>query len=255
MMSVTKTKNQVPSIHKAIDILALLYEQQNLSVKDITSSLGLPASTCYNILTTLESRGLIAKDPQTSDYTLGVTLLKWGLKLYRNMDIRKIALPYLEALTRRFGESAVLLGLNLNSYESMVLEKVNSTHVVRAHLAIGNRYPLYVTAGGKCFLAFLPPHDLDRFFREVSLESYSMNTITQEMKLREELEKIRQQNYAVTRNEFGNDAASLASPIIDRQGNVVGVISLTGPLERMNGQIPNMIDYLKEAAEEIGDQL
>lgn len=231
--------------------MMLLYEKGSLPLKAITTELGLPLSTCYNIVSTLESRGVLEKDSHTNHYMLGITLMKWGFKAYNEIDIRKHAIGYLHKLVDIFNETAAVSIFNKPSYESVVVDVVEGHQILRTSPKIGSRYPLHKTGAGKCFLTSLSSQELKQYFMHVATE---LNP-TAQTKLATELQEIRQNGYAVTVNELGNNAASVGAGIRDEQAEIIAAISLSGPSERIIKQFTAMKETVKRFSDEISLQL
>lgn len=248
----TGTRKLVPSVNRAIDIIFLLHTSGELPLKKIASQLEMPLSTCYNIVSTLEYRGIIQKDDSNSNYSLGLTLFQWGLQFYNEIDVRKVSIPYLHKLVEEFDESATLSIFNRITYESVVVAKVESTQILRTTPQIGAGYPAYGTAGGKCFLSNLSTEELDTFFRE---SNSFLNSGLSEEKLRIELEEIKKTNVAVTVNELGNDAATVGAAIKNNEDKVIATLTMSGPVDRMTEKIPAMKQSITRAANEISSHM
>jgi|GEM_PF-3906122 len=69
------------SVAKAMFLLDLFIEEEELSLQEITEKANLPKPMVYRLLTTLESGGLLYKEksgPHDSRYGLGLKLLEFG---------------------------------------------------------------------------------------------------------------------------------------------------------------------------------
>ncbi len=87
--------------------------------------------------------------------------------------------------------------------------------------------PLHCTALGKALLAFgdLQPQD--------DLQAFTVNTLTDPAKLRENLEQIRAQGYSVDDEEFDPGVRCIAVPVWDFRGKVVASMGISGPATRV----------------------
>lgn len=224
----------------------LLYERGSLSLKEITASLQLPASTCYNLVTTLESRGVIKKDTVTNLFSLGITLVKWGFKAHDDIDIRKVANVYLHRLVDTFDETATVTIFNRPSFESVVIDVIEGNQILRTSPRIGAKYPVHATGGGKCFLSSLSQSEIEHFFQQHP---------TLNGALRSELQKIKEAGYAVTINELGNNAASVGAGIYNNFGEMIAALGLSGPEDRMIEKMSVMTETVKKYASEISTHL
>jgi len=131
------------------------------------------------------------------------------------------ATPVLYDLLHKTGESTYL-GI-LNNDKVLYLQHLDGIKSVRVAGRVGGEYDLYCSAPGKVLLAYAD----DEFIVEYttrSLEKRTENSITEKSALLEELEHIRQNGYAIDREEFGNGITCAAAPIYDYSGKVIAAI-------------------------------
>ena len=129
---------------------ALAGHDTAVCLKDLSSVTGLHASTAHRILNTLIDVGYVERT-HTGHYRLGVRLLQLGNRVQRRVDLRRDALPVMEALRDRVGET---VNLTVREGDEVVYsERVSGTRNMRVESVIGGRAPLHVTAVGKLFLA------------------------------------------------------------------------------------------------------
>ncbi len=249
------SKAFVPSVDKAIDVIMLLSQKPNLTLKEVYEELQLPASTCFNIMNTLQKRGFVEKDKLTSRFKLGATLMKVGIQIYDEIDIRKIALPVMKELVSKFGETSYLSIIDYSSFEGVVIDKIESLKTVTVIRSIGSKVPLYASATGKSLLSGLDEDELEEYFSRVKLEKYTEKTNADKENLLAELIDIRANGYAKTENDMGDGASAISAPIKDYQGRVVAAISISGPSSRLDEQIPMLIPEVKAAAKKISNKI
>ncbi|THE11857.1 IclR family transcriptional regulator [Bacillus timonensis] len=246
------SKNQVPSVHKAINILELLKEHDFLTLKDISNSLKLPTSTCYNILTTLENRGFIQRNTETGQYILGLTLMHLGLSIYNKIDLKKVGTIHLSELSEDFGETAYLTVLDRSHFKGIVVERLQSKRTGLVYSRnIGDTFPIYASGTGKSLLSGLNDEEINYFFEKTEMISYTSKTITNEEKLRDEIQDIRRKGYAISNSAFEENVISVSSPIKDSFGKVIAAVSLVGPVNRISPIIEAVIESVKRTAFEI----
>src|SRR5690625_7438545 len=92
------------SVLKALAILSLFIEEEELSLQEITEKTNIPKPTAYRLLTTLESEGIlynVKTSTHDSRYGLGLKLLELGNLVAERIELRKVALPYMEQLDRK----------------------------------------------------------------------------------------------------------------------------------------------------------
>src|SRR5690625_4125639 len=89
---------------KALSILSLFIEEEELSLQQITQKTDITNSTAYRLLTTLEKEGIlynVKSSTHDSRYGLGLKLLEFGNLVAERIELRKVALPYMEQLDRK----------------------------------------------------------------------------------------------------------------------------------------------------------
>ena len=97
-------------------------------------------------------------------------------------------------------------------------------------------------------LAFQDPGWVDAYLRSVLLEPLTPRTITDVTELRHRLEMIRREGLAVSIGEAVPGAAGVAAPIFNPDGSVTAGLLIAAPVERFEGELPELKRLLREAA-------
>jgi len=239
-------KKIIQSIDRALQILELFsLEKPEWGVTEISKALNIYKSNVHNVLTTLAEKGFIIKDSKTDKYKLGIKFFELGSIVIKNMDLRKIAHPYIEELSKEFNET-VHLGI-LDKGRVISIEGEESAKGLSSHIEIGRRAPLHCTAVGKAIMAYLSEEEINLIIKEKGLKRFTENTITTKKDLRNEFKKIREQGYAVDNIEHEEGVRCVAGPIRDYTGKVIASMSISGPAFRINeGKIPIIAKKVKE---------
>src|SRR4029077_2817029 len=74
-----------------------------LGVSDLAREVGLSRSTTHRYISTLAALGYLQQDPATKRYRLGPRVLDLGFAAIHSMDVREIAMPYLQRLSDETG--------------------------------------------------------------------------------------------------------------------------------------------------------
>jgi DNA-binding IclR family transcriptional regulator/GrpB-like predicted nucleotidyltransferase (UPF0157 family) len=134
--------------------------------------------------------------------------------------LKLISLPehahdYLEEL-HKHGSYTVSLAV-LDGTEVVFVDRVPSwgrgQDKIDLNLQPGSRLPAYCTAMGKILLADLPEPELDELLAQMKLTKRGPNTITSKSALRQELEQVRKEAFAVNDQELAPELHSIAAPI------------------------------------------
>jgi DNA-binding IclR family transcriptional regulator len=248
-------KKIIQSIDRALQVLELFsLEKPEWGVTEISKALNIYKSNVHNVLTTLAEKGFVIKDSNTDKYKLGIKFFELGSIVIKNMDLRKIAHPYMEKLLKEFNET-VHLGILVEG-EILSIEQEESGQSLSPRIFIGKRAPLHCTGVGKAIMAYLPKDKFSFTIKEMGLIRYTENTISNEEELEKELEKIREQGYAVDNMEHEEGVRCVAGPIRDYTGKVSASLSVSGPAFRINeNNIPNIAKKVKEYCDYISKEM
>lgn len=235
------------TILRALDVLECFSgERPQLSLKEISQSIGLPGSSLFRILLTLESRGYLRQN-QDGSYELPPKLLLG--KLQERADRMRLRLrPYLEVLARRFNEtasSAYFYGPHI-----LVLDTLESFHEIRMLNKAGRVLPPHCSSLGKAIAAFQDPATIDHVVECYGLYPRTANTIVDRRLLLQEFARIREQGYAVDREETVVGGLCIAAPIALESSQVVAALSVSMPLVRVTpGREEEVVQAVREAAQ------
>lgn len=223
------------SVERALAILHLfILGEAEISLSEISQRVGLHQSTVFRLLATLSSAGFTEHDPQTGRYRLGPEALALGQAYLRHSDLRHIAEAPLAALRDRSSETVHLA--TLQGAQVIYLEKLPGLHPIGLMSSrIGDRSPAHCTGLGKALLAYVPEAEVRRTFSS-GLQSFTPRTITRIAGLLEELDRIRNQGYAVDNEEHELGVVCVAAPVFDTD-RVVAAISASGPADRIRKEM------------------
>ena len=230
-MGTTETQ----SLHRAIAVLDCFRDiQPQLGVREIARQLELHPSTVGRILTTLTSLGILNQDKETHRYRMGSKVLKWSSVYMSNVDLRVEARPYMDEL-HRVTQETVHLDIP-DGVSRICIDRIESPHRLRWVAHIGERMPYYASAAGKVMLAFMPLQQQKAIVKSTAMERLTPNTVTDPKVLFQELELIKKHGYAVSEGERVEGVSCVAAPIFEPAGQVIGGITISGPMTRFSEQ-------------------
>jgi len=249
------SENTVQSIDRVIDILEALAEEKGVcGITALSKKTGLHKSTVHRLLNTLLQRGYIEKEPGNDNYQLGMKILFLGSAILDRMDIRRIAKPFLEELSKLTKE-VVHLAI-LDNGETVYIDKVEGTNSsIRMYSQIGKRGPVHCTGVGKVLLSGLSDSEVEGILLEKGMEKYTENTITDIAAFKAHLKEVRQRGYALDEREHEEGIRCAAVPIRDLKGRIIAAISVSGPIMRFTEErVKDLISQLIKASEDISYQ-
>ncbi|GEK32859.1 IclR family transcriptional regulator [Kurthia sibirica] len=246
-----QSKNK--TVMRSMEILNLFINHAKLTFNEIIELSGIPKTSVYRMLQSLEEMALIDKD-QHGKYSLGILFLRFGHLVSERIDIRQVALPSMEKVHKATGEAVNLI--IRDGDESVYIEKLQSIQPVRLYTTIGRRSPLYAGACPRAILSFLPAQEREDYLARVELIPYAKGTISTMEALRHSISEARNRGYTKSFSELEDYTAAIAVPIFDHRGDVVAALSVAGIETNYTEEtLDDFIALAKEAAAEVSLKL
>jgi DNA-binding IclR family transcriptional regulator len=244
-------QKRINSLNKALDILELFTKTGTpLNVKEISSHIKLPESTVYRYISTFFERGYIECDPSSQKYCLGINLLKMSYITANQQEIYRIALPIMEELARKAGETVLLTVRRGN--DGVVLEVVLSGQTgIKLAMNRGDSLPLHSCALTRPLIAYLPDDEIDSILKVNPPRRFTDYTMTDVQQIKAELKKLRRQGYCYSDQEVTVGARGLGAPIFNYAGTVIASLCLAGAVHNFTkSKIPTFVSLLLKATEQ-----
>ncbi|MGC8942055.1 MAG: IclR family transcriptional regulator [Sulfurihydrogenibium sp.] len=250
-----KSDYVVQNIDLAFDILFYIARKQSVKIKDLEEKFSVSTNTLEKILETLVMRGYLDFNKRKKIFTLGIKNFELGNSYISHSEIRRQARPYLQKLAEEFQENVYLA--TRSGFEIVYIDIYEVPRNVAVKSRVGRLLPMYASASGKVHLAFMEKEDLEEFFKEVKLEKFTENTITDKNLLLKELEEVRKKGYAIDNEEWEKEVRCLSVPVRDYSGDVVAALTLSAPSFRLSFDLIHgkMKDKFKKASEELSEKL
>ena len=242
----------VQSVDRALMILELLARGGEAGVTEVAAQLGVHKSTAFRLVATLESHRLVEQTEDRGKYRLGVGILRLAGATSARLDVVQEARPVCRQLAADTGETVNIAVLSESS--ALYLDQVAGSSALQPHNWVGQHIPLHATSNGKVLLSGLDRKALDDLLGK--LAAYTPMTITKKGKLREELELVRQQGFAMAVDELEVGLTAAAAPIRNAHGDVVASMSVSGPTFRLTAdRVDGVVSALVDAALEVSHRL
>jgi len=216
-----------PAVERTLSILELLsVTKSGLTLPELSRRLGLPKSSTYCLLVTLERRGYLLRNNRTHRYLFGLKLFSLANMALSRVELRENAASFLHPLMQR-SRLTVHMAI-IEDHEAVLIEKVEPPGLVRLATWVGKRLELHCSAVGKCLLAYLPETEFLRLVRDRGLTRNNENTITSIRKLKHQITQIRHAGYAIEDEEGEIGCRCVGAPVFDHSGNAIAAISVAG---------------------------
>lgn len=215
------------TLARGLDILELFAgDSPELTQTEISERLGLPVPTVHRLVKLLTERGWLVRDPASRRLRLGLG----AARLLPAVRLPELAREPLRALAERTGETVNLA--TLDGGEVLYLLSQTGSHLLTLRSHVGLRLPVHATGLGKCLLAQLGDDEARRVAGREPYEALTPRTVTTWGKLRADLERIRREGVAHSREEFEIGLHSVAVPLAWVEGDGPVAVNVSLPSSR-----------------------
>ncbi|MDB5848908.1 MAG: IclR family transcriptional regulator [Rhodoferax sp.] len=243
----------VPRLFSVIRALTAV-QAEGGRVTQLARAVGLTQATTHRLLQSLVAEGMAEQDERTKLYRLSVDFFALAAQAGNPGDLRSLCRPVLLRLCASLGDSIFLLVRS--GFDAVCLDRSEGPFPIRSFTGdIGGRIALGVGQGSLAILAFLPEAEREEVirFNLARLRDYG---VYDEVYLRTEIERVRQNGYAGRNTGLLEGMAGVAVPICDREGRAVAALSVGTIADRLNGdRMPTVVELLKREAAAIGPKI
>ena len=189
-----------------------------LPLKELSERAGMPPSKAYAYVASFVHEGLLAQDAVTGRYGLGPFAMSLGVAALRQSDLLEVARRDAAALSEETTCSVLLT--TWGNRGPAIVYRVDGKRRGPTSVRVGYVLPLWRSATGRVFLAYLPERDTEALLHEgePSLEPAEVEA---------EVARIRAAGFAITGE--GDEFTGIAAPVLDYDGHLVAALTLSRP--------------------------
>lgn len=222
-------------------------EHLDLSLLGIMVRTGLPKTTVHRAAHKMVDIGWL--DLRDGRYRIGSRILEFVGRSWTHAVLREVALPAMEHLRMRTGET-VHLAIS-DGPDVVYVEKLTGRAPIRDLTRVGARLPSHCTGLGKVLLAFAEP--TTESARPADMLSRTPHTIVSTRTMTSELARVQDEGVAYDRQEYRLGVECVAAPLRAAHGGCAGAISIT--VNSYERQVRHLEPILRAAAAEISNSL
>lgn len=241
----------VRAVGNAIDVIEFISQcPEPVSLVQLTEAVGQSKSSVFRILCTLETKGLVERRPGDL-----FVLSRSGFSIQSNRlleQVRRVAQPGMRELSREFRETVSLAFLRENHIE--IVEVIDSPQRIRMYNVVGGVIPPYASSVGKCITAHQAEPLREHLLITYGLHAFTPRTITNVSLIEDEFRRVREQGYAVDREESTLGGYCFGAPIWVSPDRVAAALSLSLPEGRLTDE-RRIVDAIRRTARSISDQM
>lgn len=250
-MTQKKKGTQIQSLRVGFTILDLLSKKDHpLKFNEIHHATDITKSNLYKYLNTLTSLGAVYRNKETGAYSLGTTIIKYGMSALNKEKILEKVNPFLQEINLKLKETTLLTAWTDDG--PMIAKMIHSSSGLNLGGQVGTMLPIH-SAGGKLFAA----HKEGPIFQNWKEKEYDKLKQTRIKELENELEDIRSSHIAFASSALANFVSSVAIPIFNHDKEIVGSIVVVGfektiPADKTDERSQYLLTKGKEISKEMG---
>ena len=210
-----------------IEAFGLLRGPATLS--ELAQITGHTKASVRRCLLTLRKLGYAAQDGR--QFRLASRALRLGHAYVASDALTQVAQPILEMTSERTRESASIAVLD--SQDAVFVARSTHRRSLSTGLEVGARLPAYCSATGRVLLAEMPKEDVRFLLNRMSRPALTPRTRTGLRDILQEIDRARQQGYALIDEELEIGLRSIAVPLRTGRGELVAALSLSVATQRM----------------------
>lgn len=253
MTTTAKTKNYytVGVLGKAFSVIEIMSRESKWELGRLATTVGIPKGTLQRILLTLVELGYVSRD--RGQYALSLEFYRLGQRIASNNNLLEHARPLCRKLMQSVNETVSLcVGLNT---EMVVIDQQFSLQMPRLDSLIGSSFPIFQSAAGKVWCAFLDELHLLRLLQEIRRKQPTIEQQEVDSFLTG-LGAVRLAGMGFDREEVFPGLHCASAPVFDRTGTVVATVACSVPTVRLSAEKAQvLVQELAECAAQISRSL
>lgn len=214
----------------------------------LSKDIDTPKSSVLNLMRALVQNGYV--DHAEGYYRLGSGAYSLASAILARRRWPEVALPILERLAEASGETAMLSEIASTKDDFVYIAKAESRQALRFAATVGDRRPLYATAGGLALLANMPLAFVSAYLDRTPLVPLTSHTRTDRAEIETALDEVRRDGYCVTTAGSTLGLSAVAAPV-SGSGGLVAAVVLGVPTERFRARSDELIAMTCRTAQEI----
>ncbi|MFK7893303.1 MAG: IclR family transcriptional regulator [Granulosicoccus sp.] len=226
-----QNQTTVQALERGLTLLQLLSKCDSASLTDLSLQMGLPSSTVYRLLSTLQQQEFVAFDESSQQWSIGIEAFTVGSSYFNRANLVEASRGVLRELMQETGETANLAVLTDSGFVTF-LTQIECTHPIRAFHLPGTRSHAHSSGIGKALLAELSRERIEQVLQMTGLQEFTPKTLTQPRALFENLAEIHDRGWSFDDEERHPGMRCIAAAIHNARGEAIAGVSISGPTAR-----------------------
>lgn len=220
----------VPGLERGLRILTEFSAREPvLGAPELSRRIGIPRTTTFRLLQTLEALGFLERVNGDRQFRLGVAVLRLGFEYLSSLELTDLGAPVLDHLRDTTGFSAHLLIRDGRDVVFVAKAQARESVFSSVKVHVGTRMPAHATVHGQVLMGDLTLTELRALYPEKLLERYTDRTPPTVADLYGRVRESAEQGYALSEGAFEAGISVVSAPVRDQSGRIVAAITVTVP--------------------------
>jgi IclR family pca regulon transcriptional regulator len=247
-------RDYVSSLARGLEVLrAFNRTGRKMTLSEVAAETGNTRAGARRILLTLVREGYAVADGKLFDLTPQV--LELGYSVLSSKGVWDIARPFIDHFSEEIRES--VSAAVLDRFDVVYVSGAQYHRVITVGISVGARFPAHCTATGRVLLACQPPEMWPGILQNIPLTAMTDRTVTDRAAFRRVLEDTRDKGWSLVDQELERGLLSIAVPLPDSAGRLVGAINVGVPAIRITAEemIRDILPRLQQTVTSISQAL
>ncbi|MBU9635662.1 IclR family transcriptional regulator [Burkholderia multivorans] len=244
----------VPGLERGLRILAEFSPREPvLGAPELSKRLGIPRTTVFRLLQTLESLGFLERADKDRNYKLGIAVLRLGFEYLSSLELTDLGLPVIESLRDATGFTTHIV--IRDGRDVVFVAKAQSEAPVFSSIRVnvGTRLPAHATTHGHVLMGDLSLDALRALYPEGTLPRMTNATPDTVDALYTMIREDALRGYGISNSSFERGISVVTAPVRNDTQKIVACITVTVPRPEIDATLiaDGLIDKVRRAAAEL----
>lgn len=248
----------VPGLERGLRILAEFSPREPvLGAPELSKRLGIPRTTVFRLLQTLESLGFLERADKDRNYRLGVAVLRLGFEYLSSLELTDLGLPVIESLRDATGFTAHIVIRDGRDVVFVAKAQNAGNAFGSVRVNVGTRLPAHATTHGHVLMGDLSLAQLRALYPERALERVTKATPETVDALFDVIRDDARRGYGIGNSAFERDISVVTAPVRNEASRIVAVVTVTVPRPEIDAALvaEGLVEKVARAAAELSRRL
>ena len=215
-----ETQGGVQSLEMGLAlVLVLAHNRRPMKLTAVAEQARVSPGKAHRYLVSFIRAGFVAQDPETGLYGIGPVALEFSLSCLATIEPISLAARAAERLCAETGHTVAVSVWG--SFGPTVVRWEQPAHPVMVNVGLGSVFPLYRSATGRIFAAFMPAELVREYAARAGQEEEGAGDL-------ESIAQVRQRGIARAQGDFMQGMSAFAAPVFDDRGRLVLSLTVLG---------------------------